>query len=328
MNPENKLHVSHSPHIVGRLTTRGIMLGVCVSLLPTLAAAAVLYGPRVLLLCGVTVAACVGFETLYCVVMKKPVPVADFSAVVTGLILAFNLPPAFPLWMAVTGAFVSIVTVKQLFGGLGFNFANPALVGRIVLQLSFTGRMTTYTIPAGYSGVDTLATATPMRILGGGGRLPLADLLLGTHGGMLGEACAITLLAGGLLLIFTRIVSPAIPLCYLGGVFAFKLLLGLGAGAAFGAAALDSLSGLLAGGLLLGAFFMATDYTTSPFTVSGKVVFGLGLAVFTVAMREWSNMDEGVSFALLLMNLLVPYINELFRQRPMGVKRRGGKGAA
>jgi len=278
------------------------------------------------------VGACVGFEALYCLIMKKPIPVGDLSAIVTGLILAFNLPPAFPLWMAIIGAFVSIVVVKQLFGGLGFNFANPALVGRIVLQLSFTGAMIGYTYPASIGGADALASATPL-LAGQSTQVPMIDLLLGTHGGVLGETCALALILGGLLLIFGKVISPVIPVVYIGGVYVFKLLLGLGAGGALGLVAWDSLAYILSGGLLLGAIFMATDYVTSPYTRKGKVVFGLLLAILTVAMREWSNMLEGVSYAILLGNLLVPFINVLTRQRPLGVKKRAkeqdaGKGAA
>lgn len=319
---ENKLLVSASPHIVSSVTTRKIMLMVCIALLPTLIASAFIFGPRVLLLCGVTAAACVGFEALYCIIMKKPIPVGDFSAVVTGIILAFNLPPNFPLWMAIIGAFVSIIVVKQMFGGLGFNFANPAIVGRMVLQLSFTGQMINYTYPQSVAGIDALASATPLYTLREG-TVPLIDLLLGTHGGTLGETCALTLIAGGLLLIFTKVIKPVIPVVYLGSVFIFRLLLNLFTkGLAPQVALLDAFAYLLAGGLLLGAFFMATDYTTSPYTFRGRVVFALGLAIFTVALREWSNMLEGVSYSILLMNILVPYINAIFRQRPLGTKRK------
>ncbi|NLW79930.1 MAG: RnfABCDGE type electron transport complex subunit D [Ruminococcaceae bacterium] len=329
---QSKLVVSPSPHILAKFTTQKIMLAVIIALVPTLVASAIIFGWQVLLLTGVTVGACVGFEALYCLIMKKPIPVGDLSAIVTGLILAFNLPPAFPLWMAIIGAFVSIVVVKQLFGGLGFNFANPALVGRIVLQLSFTGAMIGYTYPASIGGADALASATPL-LAGQSTQVPMIDLLLGTHGGVLGETCALALILGGLLLIFGKVISPVIPVVYIGGVYVFKLLLGLGAGGALGLVAWDSLAYILSGGLLLGAIFMATDYVTSPYTRKGKVVFGLLLAILTVAMREWSNMLEGVSYAILLGNLLVPFINVLTRQRPLGVKKRAkeqdaGKGAA
>ncbi|MDL2253966.1 RnfABCDGE type electron transport complex subunit D [Ruminococcaceae bacterium OttesenSCG-928-I18] len=326
----HKLQVAASPHITSGASTRKIMLAVIVALLPTLAATTMIFGLRALLLTAVTVAACVAFEALWCRLMKKPIPVGDLSAVVTGLILAFNLPPAFPLWMAVVGAFVSIVITKQLFGGLGFNFANPALVGRIVMQLSFTGPMIDYTFPSTYGGVDALATATPL-IVAKNQALPMIDMMLGTHGGVLGETCAVTLLLGGLFLIVTRVISAAIPLFYIGGVFLFKFFLNLGSGASAAESAYESLTLVLAGGLLLGAFFMATDYVTSPYTLSGKVIFGLCLAVLTVSIREWATMPEGVSFSILLMNLLVPYINNLTRRRPMGVPKgrwKSGKGAA
>lgn len=321
MANNNKLVVSASPHITSNGSVRMIMLGVVVALLPTLVAASIIFGARVLLLTAVTTAACVLFEFLYCLLMKKPNPVGDCSAIVTGLLLAFNLPPSFPLWMAIVGAFIAIVIVKQLFGGIGYNFANPALVARIVLQISFTGRMISYTYPQNFGGVDALASSTPLFVMQGS-TLPLIDLLLGTHGGVLGETCAITLLLGGLFLIVSRIIRPTIPVVYLGGSFLLKLIIDLAGGAAFGTAAYSAFTYILAGGLLLGAFFMATDYTTCPYTTKGQIVYGLGLAVLTVVIREWSNTPEGVSYALLLMNLLVPYINQGLRQTPLGSKGR------
>lgn len=338
---QNKLIVAASPHITSNTSTRMLMGGVCIALLPTLIASAFIFGPRVLLLACVTVATSVAFEWIYCVLMKKPVPVGDLSAVVTGLILAFNLPPSLPLWMASIGSLVAIVVAKQLFGGIGFNFANPALVGRIVLQLSFTGKMIGFTYPHTLGGVDAIASATPLAVMRTGQSIPLIDMLLGTHGGNLGETCALTLILGGLFLIATKIISPVIPAFYIGGAFTFKLLLSFGGGAfagglgsafaGLGGYATGALVYIMGGGLLLGAFFMATDYTTSPYTIKGKIVFGLGLAVLTVAMREWSKTPEGTSYALLLMNLMVPYINILCRQKPVGATKRrvakAGKGA-
>lgn len=333
---ESKLVVSASPHITGATSTRMIMLAVCVAMVPTLLASSFIFGWQVLLLTGVTVAACVSFEFIYCVAMKREIPIGDLSAVVTGMLLAFNLPPRFPLWMAIVGSFVAIVVVKQLFGGIGLNFANPALVGRIVLQVSFTGQMISYVFPRNLGGVDALASATPLLAVNSGS-LPLSDLLLGTHGGLIGETCAITLVLGGLFLIFTKVIGPAIPLVYIGGVYALKFVLDFGVmageggvGTAFqglGSIAYNCLVYVLSGGLLLGAFFMATDYTTSPYTLKGKLVFAVGLALLTVAMREWSNMPEGVSYAILLMNLFVPYLNSAFRQKPLGAKKRQKKTA-
>lgn len=301
---KKKLVVSASPHITSNETTRGIMLNVCLALLPALIASTLIFGARALLVTGVTVASCVGFEALYCVLLKKPVPVGDFSAVVTGMILAFNLPVSIPLWIAIIGSFVAIVVAKQLFGGLGRNFANPALLGRIVLFVSFAGRMTAYTYPE--TNVDALATATPLAA-GAAGKDIAVKLLLGTHGGMLGETCAAALLLGGLYLIATKTISAAIPLSYIGTVAVMSLLLGQ-----------DVILQLLSGGLMLGAFFMATDYVTSPFTFKGRIIYGVCLGVITCVIRFYGNMTEGVSFALLLMNLLVPYLNELTRQKPLG----------
>ena len=188
-------------------------------------ASTLIFGARALLVTGVTVAACVGFEALYCVVMKKPVPVGDFSAVVTGMILAFNLPATIPLWIAIIGAFVAIVVAKQLFGGLGFNFANPALLGRIVLFIGFAGRMTAYAFPQ--TDIDALASATPL-VAGNSmaGKDMLLQLLLGAHGGVLGETCAVALILGGIYLIATKTISAAIPLSYIGTVAVLSLVLG------------------------------------------------------------------------------------------------------
>ncbi len=300
-----KLVVTASPHITSPNTTRTVMIHVCCALVPALIASTLIFGARALLVTGVTVAACVGFEALYCVLLKKPVPVGDFSAVVTGLILAFNLPSTIPLWIAIIGAFVAIVVAKQLFGGLGHNFANPALLGRIVLAVAFAGRMTTYGFPA-HTNVDALATATPLAA-GVRGLDIFAELFVGAHGGVLGETCAAALLVGGLYLIATHVISPAIPVSYLGTVAVLSLLLGQ-----------DVLLQLFSGGLILGAFFMATDYVTSPFTLKGRIVYGVGLGVLTCLIRFYGNMAEGVSFSLLLMNLVVPYINDLTRQKPLG----------
>ncbi|MFV0353467.1 MAG: RnfABCDGE type electron transport complex subunit D [Oscillospiraceae bacterium] len=332
---QNRLATVAAPHITSPLTTRKIMVAVTIALCPTLVASAFIFGLRVLLLAGVTVASCVIFEYLYQLVLKKPITIGDFSAVVTGLILAFNLPPAFPLWMACIGSFVAIVITKQLFGGIGFNFANPALVGRIVLQLGFPAQMMQYTYPASVSGgPEALASATPLAVLRNGS-VPLIDLLLGTHGGTMGETVAVTLILGGVALILFKVMSASIPVVYIGGTFVLKFLLDFGTGAAaggFGSAvsgaglyAWNAMLWVLSGGLLLGAFFMATDYVTSPYTLKGKIVFGIGLAVITVAIRTWSHTTEGVSYAILIMNLLVPFINSICLQKPLGATRQMSK---
>ncbi len=309
---DNKLIVTAAPHITGADTTQKIMQRVCIALLPTLAASTIIFGLRALLLTVLTVLACVLFEYSWCRLMKKEVCVDDFSAVVTGLLLAFNLPDTLPWWMAVVGAFIAIVIVKQLFGGLGHNFANPAIVARIALSVGFAGRMAQCSFPE--SGVDALSVATPMSV-----ELTAKAykaLLLGTHGGVLGETCALTILAGGIYLIATKVISPIIPATYLGTV----ALLSVAAGK-------DPIGQLLGGGLMLGAFFMATDYVTSPTTRKGKFVFGVGLGVITCAIRFFGTVPEGVSFAILLMNLLVPYIEAHTRQKRLGIAKTRKAGA-
>ena len=318
---ENRYMVTASPHIVDRSSTRGLMGNVIIALLPCVVASAWIFGLRALLVIGVTTAACVGFEYLYCLLMKKPNPVGDLSAVVTGIILALNMPVSMPLWIAIVGAFIAIVVTKQLFGGLGFNFVNPALVGRIVLFTGFASRMTTWTFTTRMeqtlSGIDAAASATPLQVVDAAGnsllgQYPIMDLFLGQHGGVLGETCALAILIGFVWLVATRTISPAIPVTYVATVAVISALAGK-----------PVLAELLAGGLLFGAVFMATDYVTSPFTLKGKIVFGLGLDIITCGIRYWANMAEGVSYAILFMNLLVPYINDLTRQKPLGAKKKG-----
>lgn len=304
---EKKLLVTASPHILDNSTSGGLMGNVIIAMVPALIASVIIFGARVLLLTGVTVLSCVVFEWLTCKLLKRTNPIGDLSAVVTGMILSFNLPSTMPLWMAVIGAFVSIVVVKQLFGGIGFNFANPALVGRIVLAVSFAGRMTAYGYPKTAS-IDALASATPL-VAGNSvaGKDMLIPLLLGTHGGVLGETCAVALILGGIYLIITKTISPVTPIAFIGTVAVMSLLLGK-----------DVITQLLSGGLLLGAFFMATDYVTCPFTRSGKLIYGICLGVITCTIRFYGNMAEGVSYALLIMNLFVPFINDLTRQKALG----------
>ena len=310
-NQVSHLSVSSSPHIRSGATTTKIMGTVIIALMPALVASVIIFGPRALLVTAVTVAAAVLFEFAWCHLRHQPDSIQDLSAVVTGLLLAFNVPSTIPLWMPVVGAFVSIVIVKELFGGIGRNFANPAIVGRMVLAVSFTSRMTAFPFHT-LSGVDALTSATPLAAAGNGAQLPYLDLLLGTHGGVLGETCSLALIIGGVFLIAVGTIKATIPVTYLATVAVISLLTGH-----------DPLVQLLSGGLLLGAFFMATDYTTSPYTTKGQIVYGLLLGVITCGIRFWGNMAEGVSYAILIMNLLVPYINALTRHRPLGVG--GGK---
>lgn len=275
----------------------GPMPDMIIALLPTLAAAVWLFGARALVLTAVCVAACVAFEWGFCRVTKRPCTIGDFSAVVTGLILAFNLPAGLPYWMAVTGAFAAIVVTKGLFGGLGHNFANPALVGRIVLYVSFSEAMTTW--PRPFQGAAELtASATPLALMRGGETTNYIDLFFGNVGGCMGETCAVTLLIGGVYLVLRGVIRPVIPLVYLATV-------AVGAALSGG----DPLFHLLSGGLLLGAVFMATDPATSPAHGWGQAVFAFGCGVITLVIRLFGASAEGVSFALLFMNLITPYLS-------------------
>ena len=311
----NKLIVTAAPHITSADSTQKIMQRVCLALVPTLAASVFVFGINSLILTAITVAACVAFEYGWCKLRGQEIPVGDFSAVVTGMLLAFNMPSTLPWYMAIVGAFIAIVVVKQLFGGLGYNFANPAIVGRIALAMGYAGGMTNFVKPA--NGIDALASATPLAVSAELGADSYVTLLLGNHGGVLGETCAITILLGGIYLIATKVISPMIPVTYLGTVAVLSVIAGK-----------DPVVQLLSGGLMLGAFFMATDYVTSPTTDKGKLIFGIGLGVITCGIRFFGTMNEGVSFAILLMNLTVPYIDVLTRQDKLGIAKAKKGGAA
>ena len=308
---EDRLIVTASPHIRDTATTRGLMGNVLIALVPSIVASALIFGPRALLLVGVTTAACVGFEYLYCLLMHKPNPVGDLSACVTGVILALNMPVNMPLWIAIVGALVAIVLVKQLFGGLGYNFANPALIGRIVLFLGFASRMTAYVYPD--MAVDALASATPLNAYVNPYTVSLLDMLLGIHGGMLGETCILAILLGLAYLLFTHTIQITIPASIVGTVFVLTLL---ATGSPYVA-----LVRCMSGGLLFGAVFMATDYVTSPFTTKGKLFYGIFIGLVTFLIREFGSMNEGMSFAILLGNLMVPWFNAWGHQVALGYKK-------
>ncbi len=318
---DTKLIVSASPHVRSDETTRGLMANVIVALCPVVVASAVIFGLRALLVTAFSVVVSVALEWLYCQQLKTPTPVGDLPAVVTGIILAMNVPVNMPLGQVAVGAVAAILITKQLFGGIGMNFANPALVGRIVLFLSFTNEMNAWVFPD--AAVDQLASATPLQVADPG-RLNLLDLFMGIHGGVLGETCALAILLGFVYLVVTKTISPAIPLTYVGSVFVFYMI-------ATGSVH-ESLVEVLSGGLLFGAVFMATDYVTSPFTLKGKLIYGVCLGIVTFAIRYWGSYTEGVSFALLFMNLWVPFINDATRQTPYGyvkpAKKAGKEGAS
>ncbi len=300
------LIVSISPHIRAKTTTRGIMLDVLIALCPTLIAAVVIFGLRALAVVAVTVVACVLSEFLMQKAMRCPVTVGDLSACVTGLILAFNLPASIPLWQAAIGGIFAIVVVKQLFGGLGHNFANPAITARVMMLISFSGTMAAACNP---TIVDAVSGATPLSVIAGTeGTLPgLGYMLLGLRGGALGETCALTLILGGLYLIVRRVISWHTPVAFIGTVFLFSLALGR-----------NPVYEIFSGGLMIGAFFMATDYVTTPANWRGRLIFGVGCGLITMLIRVWGTYPEGVSFSILLMNILTPYIEKWTRSKVLG----------
>ncbi len=317
--PDKKLTVSASPHVRSAQTVSGIMLNVIIALIPALAASVWLFGLRVLLVCAVTVSVSVLSEYIARKVMKRHNTIGDLSAVVTGLILAFNLPVSIPLWMAAIGSVIAIVVAKQFFGGIGQNFVNPAIAGRIILMVSFPTAMTTWTAPFAYKSTQgTITTATPLAAEES--ELPnLLKMFLGMRGGSLGETCAAALIIGGLYLIIRKIISPAIPLSFIGTVAVIMLIAGKG-DLSFVAYQ------LLSGGLMLGAFFMATDYATSPINFKGRIIFGIGCGIITSMIRLFGSLPEGVSFAIILMNILVPHIENLTTPKPFGtVKEKKSK---
>lgn len=303
---DNLVNVSSSPHIRSGVTTRRLMLDVIIALIPASAAGIYFFGLRSALLISVTVAACVLFEYLTRKALKRSNTIGDLSAAVTGLLLALNLPPELPLWMAVVGSLFAIVIVKQLFGGLGQNFVNPALAARAFLLISYGTRMTTWTEPlSGMADVDAVSFATPLSALKEGGQLPkLIDMFLGNIGGSMGETSALALIIGGIYLLARGVITWHIPVIYIGTAGLFGWILG-----PEGLFTGDPLFHILAGGLMLGAIFMATDYTTSPMTTKGMVIYAAGCGLLTVLFRMYTNMPEGVSYAILLMNVAVPIID-------------------
>ncbi len=317
-----KLVVSASPHLRTKDTTTGIMLDVIIALLPALIAAVAIFGPRVLAVTATTVITAVLSEFVARKVMKRHNTIGDLSAVVTGLILAFNLPVSIPLWMAAIGSFFAIVVIKQFFGGIGQNFANPAIAARIILLISFGQAMGNWTAPLSWK-TEAVSTATPLAIIGGetAEELPsLLDMFLGIRGGCIGETCSLALIVGGIYLIARKVISPKIPLAYIGTVAVIMLIAGR--------FDLEFLAyQLMGGGLLLGAFFMATDYSTSPIKSNAKIVFGIGCGLLTCVIRLFASLPEGVSFAILIMNLLVPHIETIMAPKPFGtVKEKKSKG--
>lgn len=298
--------VSVSPHIHSGKSTAGIMGDVLISLLPATVAGTFIFGLRALLVVAVCVLSSVAFEVIFNYIVKKEQTIGDLSAAVTGLLLALNLPANIPLWQCVIGSLFAIIVVKCLFGGIGQNLVNPAITARVFMLVAFTS-IATPAFP-----VDSVASATPLAAE----TMPsLLDLFLGNHGGAIGETSAAALLLGGIYLLVRRVISWHIPVSFIGFVFVFSFFME-------GFNAVSALSLVLSGGLFIGAFFMATDYTTSPSTSFGKVIFGLGAGLLTCLIRYFGTYPEGVSFAILFMNILTPYISIWTRRK---VFTAGGK---
>lgn len=312
-------NVSVSPHVREQSTTQSIMRDVIIALLPILAFGVYHFGMGALQVIIISVVTCVVGELLFDLAIKKPITVFDGSAVVTGLILAINLPATAVWWMPVLGGLFAIVAVKMLFGGLGQNFMNPALAARCFLLISFSGRMTDFTM-------DGVSSATPLAAMKAGEMPDLLSLFLGFHGGCIGEVSALAILAGGIYLIVKKVISVRIPLTYILSTAAFILLINLINGGDTSVNYL--LAQVFSGGLLVGAFFMATDYATSPITTKGQILYGLLLGLFTALFRTVGSSAEGVSYAIIICNLLVPLIENITIPKPFGSeKAKGGSKA-
>ena len=330
-----KLIATSNPHIRSNETTRSIMLDVIIAMLPALAFAIFNFGLRALTLTAVSVVACVFWEWLYRKLMKKPQSIGDLSCVVTGMLLAFVCPVHMPYWMIIIGDFFAIVVVKQLFGGIGKNFLNPALAGRAVLLASYAGTMTSWVDPAAGkaaiigSNADVVTTATPLAIMKTGDFAELMatygvdKMFIGQIPGSLGEVSAVALLIGGAYLIWRKVINWQTPVAYIATVAVLTFLFPkAGSGLEW------MLYSVFGGGLFLGAFFMATDYATSPVTKKGQLIFGIGCGLFTVLIRYFGSYNEGVCYSIMVMNLLVALIDKYTKPTRFGVVKSDKKEAA
>ena len=305
-----KLVVSTSPHIKSPLTTQNIMLDVIIALAPATVMAIVLFGLRALLIIGVCVVTAVASEFVFNLINKKKQTILDLSATVTGLLLALNLPATATVWQCIVGSIFAIIVVKCLFGGLGHNFANPAITARIFLLLSFSTTIAGGTSP---QMVDIVASATPLAAIKDGSLHQLPSLLhmfIGLRGGAIGEVCSLALILGYIYLVVKKVIHFETPLIFVATVFLLSLLIK--------GDVTIALYQVLGGGLLLGAIFMATDYVTTPINRLGKMVFALGCGLITVLIRFYGDYPEGVSFSILLMNILSPYIEKLCKKKAFG----------
>ncbi|MBR1523189.1 MAG: RnfABCDGE type electron transport complex subunit D [Lachnospiraceae bacterium] len=315
-------NVSPSPHVRDNVTTQKIMGAVALALLPASAAGVILYGVHALLVLIVSIASAVLSEYVFEKITNRPVTIYDLSAVVTGLLIGLNMPPEVPVFIPVLGSIFGIIVVKQLFGGIGQNFMNPALGARCFLIISFSSQMTDFAAKGGIMGasaVDAVSSATPLATLKTGAAFPLGDLFLGTTLGTIGETSAFALLIGAVFLLWIKVIDLRIPLSYIGTFFVLVLVTALIRG--YEAPLYYTVCEIFAGGLMLGAWFMATDYASSPMTANGQLIYGVCLGVLTFLFRMVSKSNEGVSYAIIFMNCLTPMIEQFTRPLAFGIKR-------
>lgn len=306
---EKLLNVSSSPHVRNKITTQNLMFDVAIAMIPASVYGVWQFGMHALLVLIATVVSCVLSEYVYEKLMKKPITVSDGSAVVTGMILALNMPPEIPVWIPFLGGIFAIIVVKQLYGGLGQNFMNPALAARCFLLISFAGFMNNFS--SAKLGFDSMSGATPLAAMRAGNDVDLMSLIVGRVPGTIGEVSVIALLIGAVYMIARKVISPRIPLVYIGTVAVFIFLFG-------GFDITYVAKEVCAGGLIFGAFFMATDYVTSPLSKTGQVVYGLFLGILTGIFRLWGASPEGVSYAIILGNLFVPLIEKVTLPKAFG----------
>ena len=307
-----KLMVSTSPHFHTKTTTQKIMGDVLIALSPAAIASVVLFGLKALLILALCVGTCVLSEFVFNLITKKKQTVSDLSACVTGVLLALSIPATAGVWHCIVGSVFAIVVVKCLFGGIGCNFANPAVTARVFLLIAFATSIGGGTV-TNFQNVDLVGSATPLEVIkmGDATTLPsLLDMFLGNRGGAIGETCALALILGGIYLIARKVINWQTPVIFIGTVFVLSLLIKQDVTMA--------LYQVLGGGVVIGAFFMATDYSTTPINKVGKMVFAFGCGLITVLIRFWGSYPEGVSFAILLMNILSPYIEKLCAKKPLG----------
>ena len=310
----NKLSVSSSPHIRSSASTNRIMLDVILALLPATVAGCIIFGWRALLVVSVCVVSAVASEFLFNLIVKKEQTISDLSATLTGLLIGLNLHANAPVWQCVIGAVFAIIVVKCLFGGLGCNFANPAITARIFLLICFTDTLGGGAIPNFSNAPELVSGATPLEVLKNGGELPsLLDMILGMRGGAIGETCTLALAVGFIYLVVRRVINFETPLIFVGTVFVLSLI--------FDSSLFIATYNILSGGLVLGAVFMATDYVTTPITRSGKMIFAFGCGLITFFIRYFGAYPEGVSFAILFMNIISPYIESWTKHLALGGKK-------